>query len=356
MDLADLLKNDKKEVFTLETKEIGTLKISFLTHSSVNELKSKYDYFNNAPPIEIVRFLITLVAYHPNSNEDNLSDDLKISADDALKLSDSELNNFADNFIGYNEDYLFNEKEKGAREKREKEDKESSISYLSRLLLYKIEDYIKEEENIVKASVIGNLNNLFSNHLTSNILDTFESQRKLYESRLPFQKQIEDIQKYSTFLQGTSAAARPFEPSTPIRIERPVDRIRETNERLDVIIDYQSKMGPVIEDSSNLLGDMNKLWIGMAADSKEDSNKIIRLTWLIILITVISLISALLFSILNYKSSIENSKITEKYMSLLIEENRKLNNNIHEYQSSLNKFLNNQSDKNNLIKPNKKLE
>ena len=56
----------------------------------------------------------------------------------------------------------------------------------------------------------------------------------------------------------------------------------------------------------------------MAADSKEDSNKIIRLTWLIILITVISLISALLFSILNYKSSIENSKITEKYMSLLI--------------------------------------
>ncbi|MEJ2671265.1 MAG: hypothetical protein P8168_03475, partial [Deltaproteobacteria bacterium] len=129
-----------------------------------------------------------------------------------------------------------------------------------------------------------------------------------------------------------------------IKIERPTDRIRETNKKLDVLIEYQSKMGPVVEDSSNLLGDMNKLWIGMAADSKKDSKKIIRLNWIIIIITAISFMFAIFFSYLNYKSSIENSRITEKYMSLLIKENRKLNYNIHEYQKSLYNFLNNQSD------------
>jgi len=46
--------------------------------------------------------------------------------------------------------------------------------------------------------------------------------------------------------------------------------------------------------------------------------------------------------------------LIEKYMSLLIEENRKLNNNINNYQGDLNKIINHQLNKNNLVKPNNK--
>lgn len=348
VDLRELLKI--REQFTFETAKVGKLRICPLSDNGLQILITNYDYLQKATPAEVIQYLLTIVAYRYNPQKEEISpDDPKISIEDSCKLSKDELNQFADRYIEYNEDYLLKILEiSGAKTSYSKADiprevNEPPINYLSKLLINKIIDYIRQQEAIINNLGMTHHRNLFQNNLTMSIVNTLESQRKLYESVLPFQKEIVNLQKYSGLMREENVFPEPSTSFEHLKIERPIDSIRETNEKLDVLIDYQSKMGPVIENSSTLLGDMNNLLATMAANSKKDSRIIIWLNISIIFISLIALFSGIFISYLNYKSSIEASKAGQKSMSLLIQENNKLNNNINQYQNNLNRIIDNQS-------------
>jgi len=304
--LVDLSKLKIRESFILKTEQLGDLRVRVLNPSDLRKLAYKYDYLKKSDPIQVIRFILTIIAYLTIKGEQGISrDDSNISLEDSKKVSITELDVFSDNVIKYHSDFLFNKfRASGKKIVFEKiipprEEEETSIDYLSRIVLELIREQIAIDKDLLVKAGAG----LFGDSLHKDIINAVESQRKLYESMLPFSQEIDLIKKYSNLLQEDSYFPKSFVPVEPIRIERPINHIIETNERLDVLIDYQSKMGPVLQDSSNLLGDMNKLWIGIAADSKKDSRKIIRLTILIIIISLVGF-SGVFFSYLNYKSSV----------------------------------------------------
>ena len=348
VDLAEFLKI--KEQFALETNTVGNLRVCPLSENGLQKLKNEYGHLKKATPIDVVRYFITIVAYLHNPEKKEISpDDKKISIKDSKKLSEAELNNFSERFIEYNEDYLLEKLEisetkiSDSKAEIHREENEPPINYLSKLIINKINDYIREEEVFLKNLGISHPPNLLSNNLTMGILNSFEAQRKLYDSVLPFQKEIDNLQKYTDLIRDHNVFHKPSTSFEHLKLERPIDRIRETNDKLDVLIGYQSKMGPVIENSSNLLGKMNDVLAAMAADSNKVSRIIIWLNISIIIISLIALFSGIFIPWLNYKSSIEASKASEINMSLLIHENYKLNNNINQYQNNLNKIIDNQS-------------
>lgn len=303
VDLSELISIN--ELFILETKNFGALKICYPAWNDFLKLSSQFDTLKNASAEEVVREFISVVAFLSLPDKEDISlDDPKIDIADINKLSQDELNIFSKYFLEKGKEFFLNRD----ISLNSLEEDLSPIENLANLILEGIEKENKTNENIFRKSGVYSIHEMLNSNLNKGLSATAimaAKAERLYKDLIPLQRQYDflkdiekDISSYG-FLKdiGKDISSKnissldiinSIHPGYPERPILPIiNPIEITNNKLGILIDCQDSLRNVMQQSL-------ELFINFNSKFDRESKRTLIISIAIIFITLLSLIVSLL--------------------------------------------------------------
>ena len=282
--------------FEWDSQTLGKILVHSLTGSERSTLNAAHESYLDTDSFRFVKSLITAICQLDSDNSGKYSDD-RISADQANRLTEAELNEFARKFLEKNP-YLRNDLEKRKNRKgknrnselvtkaeyqkrndAEKSEGETDCDFLKRVMhQYRVQQ--KELNKRIWEDI--KRKNLFSN----SVLDLIDNNKQL-----------------SNRLSSTLDEYPRIDP-----IKFPENPIYETNRQLEAL-------GRMIKDTSSLVQSLNDSGRGMALELASGSKTARRFNTIMIIIGLITLTFSSVMSLMSYMSSSDTARITQHLLT-----------------------------------------
>jgi hypothetical protein len=272
VDLSNLI--ELNELFILETKNFGSLKICYPAWMDFLKLSSKLNYLKSAPAEEVVRHFISIVAFLPIPDKEGISlDGPKIELDNANKLSQGELSQFSELFLDNGKEFFLQRN----IDLKSLEENGPPIEKLKNLLLQAIDKELNIQDEIYRKSGIFHLHESINSKTSKDILRIISKAEELYKGLIPLQRQYD-------ILKGTDNTIKlPFSKYSDKTILPSFNPIEHTNKKLDILIDWQDKNRAIMQDSL-------ELFVKIASDYDRVERRSLRISIAILLLTFFSLV------------------------------------------------------------------
>jgi hypothetical protein len=313
--------------FEMPTDTIGPIYIGNLTHGARGELYKQILTLENTTPKSLALALLSILGRKIN-NPGEVRNELPITLDEASKLTEAELNSFADQFIGKNE-WLFYDFDNPNRSTIEDEEgsRVESHSY------NKIENAQQEGESSVDYlyRVFSNFEKDREKRWDKGIGGLFKSSNKGYFSD-SFYKLLKQNQEISESLGSSLSKSSSESLSKPeslntlstriADIKPPESPLVKTNEKLDGLVSNLEQMNLIVIESAALIKSMNDLGLSMAGELTKNARKGSRDNRILIIIGLATLIITAVFSILSYLATKDSNSDSKELIKAVVDQSK----------------------------------
>lgn len=346
----DLSKLARLHDFDLETEALGIIRCGTITLSALPTAQ-KLVKEPGKESVDIVREVLGLVGKQSAVAEgDSESAQSALTDDELQKISDSEVELFAQKFYDHNE-WLRHSYDDESRQERTNEKGEKVVPYspkideipkdanetASHYLVRVLDSHFDKQNDRLKKmlgpSLLGSsalmeqykkLVEPLSTRMAADIVrnSAIESLRKNFTLSDQLQESIKAIKQNSIILEKL-----PQFDAEPVNIQPikfPENPIVETNRQLRTLLTHIGEMRSLATQSAELIGNMNDTALQMQVHFQNNARSTQRSALLATAIAVFSLIASSVFSWLSYSDGKDQSKANDVQIKLFQGEVRNL--------------------------------
>lgn len=281
--------------FVWETDSLGKILVHNLNSTAESALRKTIKNYIDADSKVFVKTLMINICQRDSSNSGEYTDD-RITLEQADKLSDEELNEFACSFLEKNS-YLKNDysKSKSKKKKNEEGNVVATIQYEKRIDARKLDD----ESNCDLLKRLMHHYRVHQDEKTKKLFNSLQSKNIFSDSLLGL---ISENRKLSNNLENEIGRYNSMRP--PELYRPPENPVHETNRQL-------TGLGEEISKTSSLIRNMNDTGLQMAVEMAVSNKRTKLYNMILIGIGLLTLVFSAVMSYFSYVSSNESTRMTQ---------------------------------------------